>query len=92
MAYMIESVHTKEECLKALDEILAKDPSVLKSFRFACASGDHRGWAFVESDSRKDALAFLPEFIRDKATVREVKVYTPEEIRAFHEERPQPSA
>ena len=91
MAYMIESVHTKEECLRGLDEILEKDPSVLGSFRFACGSGDHRGWAFVETSSGKDALAFLPEFLRDKATVREVKVYTPEEIRAAHEERPQPS-
>ncbi len=84
--YVVESSHTPEECTKALDEMLEKGEDVLKQFAFACQSGEHTGWAYVDADSKKEALGIVPEPLQNKARAHEVKIYTPEEIRAAHEE------
>ena len=43
MTYLIESPHTKEECLQALDDVLARGPEFLARFEWGCMSGDHTG-------------------------------------------------
>jgi hypothetical protein len=82
--YLIESPHTKEECLKALDETLAKGPDVLNRFEYGCMSGDHRGWATVEAGSENQAREYVPSFLRSKTRVVQVGRFTPEQIRSFH--------
>jgi hypothetical protein len=82
--YLIESSHTKEECLKALDETLAKGPEVLGRFEYGCMAGDHRGWATVEAGSENQAREYVPSFLRSKARVIQVGRFTPEQIRSFH--------
>ncbi len=83
--YMIESPHKPEECLKALDEELAKGKDVLDKFEFGCKSGDHTGYALVDSSTRNDALnKYVPSFIQDKARIVEVGKFTPEMIKSFH--------
>ena len=81
--YLIESHHTKEECLRELDA-LASTPDVLKEFNWACGSGDHTGYGIVEARSESEARQVVPEFVRSKAEVIPVSKMTPETIRSLH--------
>jgi hypothetical protein len=82
---MIESPHKPEECLKALDEELAKGKDILDKFEFGCKAGDHTGYALVDADTRNDALnKYVPNFIQQKARIVEVGKFTPEMIKSFH--------
>ena len=83
--YVIESEHDEEECLQALDQMLAKGEDILNQFVFACNSGEHTGWAYVDADSEDEALENVPEFLRDKATAHEVEKFTAEQIKEIHE-------
>ncbi|MBI5810418.1 MAG: hypothetical protein HZB21_04425, partial [Deltaproteobacteria bacterium] len=49
--YLIESPHTKEECLRALDETLAKGAQILNKFDWGCVAGDHTGYALIECEN-----------------------------------------
>jgi len=82
--YLIESPHTKEECLRALDEQLAKGPKVLERFSYGCMAGDHTGYALVDVRDEKEARDLVPAFLINKARIREVGIFTPEQIKSFH--------
>ena len=82
--FLVESPHTKEECLQALDELVDKEPDLLKESWFGCMSGDHTEYATLEAGSESDVRGMLPEFLRDKARVVEVTKITPEQVRQFH--------
>jgi hypothetical protein len=82
--YIIESPHTKEECLRALDEELEKGKDILGKFDFGCKAGDHTAYAIVDANSKNDALKLVPTFLQNKARVVEVDKITPEMIRSFH--------
>jgi hypothetical protein len=84
MTYLIESPHTKEECLRALDEQLEKGPEVLKKLYFGCNAGDHTGYAIVDAKSEGDARKLVPDFLIGKARIVEIGQFTPEMIRSFH--------
>ncbi len=84
--YVVESTHTPEECMKALDEMLEKGEDALKQFAFGCKSGEHTGWAYVDADDKKEALEIVPEFIKNKARAHEVSMFTSDEIKAAHVE------
>ncbi len=84
--YVVESSHTPEECLQALDELAEKGEDALKQFAFGCKSGEHTGWAYVDADSKKEALDIVPEFIKNKARAHEVSMFTSDEIKAAHTE------
>lgn len=88
--FLIESKHTPEECLGALDALSAHGETFLERFNFACAEDDHRSWAFVEAEDEAAARDMMPAILRDRARIVEVERYTPEEIREMH--RPQPTA
>jgi hypothetical protein len=81
--YLVESHHTKEECLRELDALSTK-PDVLKQFSWACGSGDHTGYGIIEASSEKEARDVVPDFVRAKAEIIPVAKMTPETIRAFH--------
>jgi hypothetical protein len=85
--YLIESSHTPEECLKALDEVLAQGPEALARYDFGCAVGDHsnhRAYTMIEAANEVAARNILPMLLRGKAQVIEVGKFTPEQIRSFH--------
>lgn len=84
MKYMIEIPHTKEECLRLLDEQLAKGPDILKKFNYGCKAGDHTGYAIVDVKNERDARDLVPGFLLNKARIVEVDIFTPEVIRSFH--------
>jgi len=82
--YMIESPHTEEECLRALDEELAKGRDILGKFDFGCKVGDHTAYAIVDVKGKNDALNLVPIFLQNKARIVEVGKITPEMIKSFH--------
>jgi len=82
--YLIESPHTKEECLRALDELVEEDPQLLDKYEFGCMAGEHTGYATVEAASEADAEKLVPEFLRGKAKIVELTKFTPEQVRSFH--------
>jgi hypothetical protein len=83
--YLIESPHTTEECLRALDEILLRGPGALAKYDFGCMSGDHTGYVIVESGSESEARENVPSFLRGKARIVKVDKFTPEQIKSFHQ-------
>ena len=85
LRYIVESPHTKEECLRALDEMLAKSPETLKKFDWGCAEGDHTGYALIEAENESKVRSMLPSFLKEKARVIQVGKFTPEQIKSFHE-------
>ncbi len=84
MSYLVETPHTKEECLRALDEQLAIGPDVLKKTFYGCMKGDHTGYAIVDARDEAEARKSVPGFLLGKARIIEVGQFTPEMIRSFH--------
>jgi hypothetical protein len=82
--YFVESPHTPEECLRALDEILAKGPGVLADYEWGCMAGDHTGYAIVEARSESEIKGTIPAFLAGKARVVKLNKFTPDQIREFH--------
>jgi len=82
--YLIESPHTKEECLKALDDTLDKGPDVLAKYQFGCMAGDHRAWAIVDATDEKSARNLIPQSLQAKTKVVELHEFTPDQIRSYH--------
>jgi hypothetical protein len=82
--YLIESPHTKEECLKALDETLEKGAKSLAAWTWGCKSGEHCGYAFLEADTEAEARDQVPRVVRSKAKVHAVSAITEREIEQFH--------
>ncbi len=84
MTYLVETPHTKEECLKALDEELAIGPDVLKKTFWGCMKGDHTGYAIIDAKDETEARKIVTGFLLNKARIVEVGQFTPEMIRSFH--------
>ena len=84
MTYLIKIPHTKEECLRALDEELAMGTDVLNKVYFGCKAGDHTGYAIVDVNSESDARRLVPSFLLSKASITEVGKFTPDMIRSLH--------
>jgi len=84
MRYLLETPHTKEECLRELDEVLAEGKDVLKKFYWGCGTGDHTGYAIVDAENESEVRKLAPGFLRSKARIVELSKFTPEQIRSFH--------
>jgi|DewCreStandDraft_1066081.scaffolds.fasta_scaffold00391_23 hypothetical protein len=84
--YLIESPHTPQECLQALDEVLAQGSEMLARYQWGCAAGEHTGWAIVEAGSKEEALRMVPALVRSKARIVALNTFTPEQIRSFHQQ------
>ena len=54
--YLIETSHTYEDCLKALDELNERGSDLLSRFDFGCKSGVHMGWAVLEGRSEREVF------------------------------------
>ncbi len=85
MTFLVETPHTKEECLEVLDKQLALGPDVLKKTFYGCAKGeDHTGYAIVDVKNEAEARKIVPDILVNKARIIEVGQFTPEMIRSFH--------
>jgi len=84
--FLIESPHTPEECLGALDAISGQGPKALARWNFGCAWGEHVGWAIVKAPNEQAALAMVPAGLRDKAKIHQVAPFTAGQIKKLHEQ------
>ena len=84
-SYLIQSPHTPEECLKALDHVLAM--GYLTHFHWACLAGDHTGYLIFEAANKSEALLVVPSFVRDKARVIELTKFSEEMVKSFHNKK-----
>ena len=82
--FVIQSPHTKEECLQALDDTLALGEDVLAKFEYGCMTGDHTAYGVVQAADADAATRLVPESLRSKATVSEVTRISADQIRAYH--------
>ena len=82
--YLITSKHEPADCLRALDEELAKGPAVLDKFFYGCKDGDHTAYAITEAKTLSDALSMVPGFLQECACITKVDKFTPAEIKSFH--------
>ena len=85
--YMVELPHTEAECLKTLDEILAKGPDYLARFDWACMSGEHNGWAIFEGKNESDVRKMLTTTGQKMARIRKVDKFTPDMIKGAHQHK-----
>jgi hypothetical protein len=83
--FIIESSHNKEDCLKALDEMSAKDRDLLSKTECGCNEGNHTCWASVEGKSASEVKDRMPSSLRSKSEVYKVDTFTPDQIKSFHE-------
>ena len=83
--YLIESPHTAEECMQALDDISGMGPKALAKWNFGCMTGDHTGWAMVTAADEQAALQMVPANLREKAHVHKLTKFTPAEIKKMHQ-------
>jgi hypothetical protein len=84
MTYIVESRHTPQECLRALDDVLERGPELLDKFEWGCAKGEHTGWAMLEGSSASDIGMMIPSSMSSETRVIEVSKFTPEQIRSLH--------
>ena len=82
MKHIVMAPHTKEECLKALDEI--SDAGLLEQCEFGCDDGDHTAYMFVDADHRAAALAKLPEPMQHNAKAIAIKKISKAELETMH--------
>lgn len=83
--YLVQSPHTPDDCLRALEEVLARGPEALARYEWGCMAGDHTGYAMVEAGSKSDVEATVPRFLQPRARVVELNTFSPEQIRSFRD-------
>lgn len=82
--FIVESKHKPEDCLDALDEIVAYDPKLMDKFLWGCKSGEHTGWAMLEGESEADIMNMLPESMRRDSRIIQVGHFTVAQLEEAH--------
>ncbi len=83
--YLVMMPHTKEECLKALDEYSAETPKLLSQVEWGCMAGDHTGYLFMMGSNETEVRNMLPANQRKGAKIEMVNTFSKEQIKSFHE-------
>ncbi|MBI2022811.1 hypothetical protein HYS97_03115 [Candidatus Daviesbacteria bacterium] len=83
--YLIESPHTNQGCLEALDEMLLNEPKILTKFSWGCNLGHHTGWALIDAKNESTVRKLLPTSLRSQARIFKVDAFTPKDIRQKHQ-------
>jgi hypothetical protein len=84
--YIIQDSHEVADCLKLLDAFMHAGAHYLTNAEWGCQDGDHTAWIVVEASSDNEARNMVPPVIRDRARLVRLNRFSPEQIRAFHEE------
>ena len=83
--YLIELPHTKEECLRALDETRGSNRELLPLIDWGCSAGNHNGWVTVDAVDEFGARSRVSsDFLRGKAIVTKVDKVTEAQIESYH--------
>ena len=81
--YLVTAPHTKEECLRALDEVKATGANLLSKTDWGCMAGDHTGYLILEA---KDEAALKKKLPASWSEAKIVKLnkFTAKDIESFH--------
>ena len=83
--YLVELPHTKEDCLEALDSVVAYSHSLMDRIDWGCGGDVHTGWLMIEAQDANAAKMMVPTNIRDTARAVQLNKFTPEQVKSFHE-------
>ena len=83
--YMIETRHTPEECLAALESFRQAGAHFLTHAEWGCEGDMHIGWMVLEAADDEEIRRMVPPIIRNTAEPVRLKTYTADEIRQMHE-------
>lgn len=83
--YLVELPHTKEDCLEALDSVVAFSNSLIDRIDWGCGNDVHTGWLLIEAQDANAAKMMVPTNIRDKAKAVQLNKFTSEQVHSFHE-------
>jgi hypothetical protein len=84
--YIVEIAHTSEDCVEALNSIVAVSREFINRFDWGCMGGEHTGWAVVEAHDESIARMMLPTSLRREARVVAVNKFTVEDVQSFHKD------
>ena len=84
--YFVEIAHTSEDCVEALDSIVAMSKEFINRFDWGCHAGEHTGLAIVEAADEKVARMMLPTSVRRQARVVLLNKFTVEDVQSFHKD------
>jgi hypothetical protein len=84
--YFVMAPHTKESCMKVLDELKAKGEGNLSKYKFGCMAGDHTSYAFLKAPSEEALRKMLPEDVLANAKIQKVDAITVKQIEEFHKQ------
>src|SRR5215470_16163983 len=65
--YLIETPHTREECLDLIKILNAQ--GYLWNFDWGCKAGIHSGWAIIEAGNEAQARLAVPPLVRSRARI-----------------------
>ena len=83
--YLVELPHTKEDCLEALDSVVAHSQSLMDRIDWGCGEDTHTGWLVIEAQDANAAKMMVPSNIRDTARAVQLNKFTNEQVKSFHE-------
>jgi len=81
--FFVSAPHTKEECVKTLDEAKAVSPGFLNKCDWGCMAGDHTCYLVLEGKDEAAVLNMLPASMKNAKIVR-LNKFTAEQIATFH--------
>jgi hypothetical protein len=82
--YIVEIDHTPEECVAALDSVVAMSRELIGRFDWGCKADHHSGWAVIEAQDEATARRMLPTIVRQSAKVVQINKFTVEDVQSFH--------
>ena len=83
--YLVELPHTKEDCLQALDSVVAFSNSLMDRIDWGCGGDVHTGWLMIEAQDANAAKMMVPTNIRDTAKAVPLNKFSAEQVLSFHE-------
>lgn len=81
--FLVSAPHTKEECVKTLDEANAMGSKFLGKCEWGCMAGDHTAYLMIDAKDEAALKAMLPASWT-KAKIVKLNTFTPEQIKSFH--------
>lgn len=80
--FLIEVPHdpTPGECGRAVELLLGSGSHFVAAAEWGCSDGVHKGWVFVDVETREEAALLVPPVYRSRATIVRLTKFTIEDI------------
>lgn len=75
--FMVQLPHKADQCQAVKDQLKAKNEGLLMRFDWACAAGEHVGYAMLGGQTADDVRKQLPEGILKSVKITKVDKATP---------------